>query len=79
MQLTVGLLDDGGKWFAFFDNVNLAPGTHRADLALTVDDHPSSARILAGPPHRVNRAIATKDFSQLTVIRIRAKPFGTAP
>jgi hypothetical protein len=64
---TAGLLSQDGSWAPLLAPTVLAAGTHYSELAARFDDTPTDAVLLVGPPDRVDRARATRNFDGLVM------------
>lgn len=69
--LTIGVLEEDGTWTALATAKSFPAGQHAVpQRSLEVDDQPTTGWVLAGPPDAVDRARATRDFGDLTAIRL---------
>ncbi len=72
--VTVGVLANDGSWVMLLAPTLLGPGTHLSDRAASVDEHPTDGVILAGEPEAVEKARATRLFSEVAVVPITPEP-----
>lgn len=68
-----GILTASGQWVTFFDE-RFATGDHSPRATLSVDDRPSSGRILLGEPSAVRAAVSGGGEAGLHVIELVWKP-----
>jgi hypothetical protein len=72
--VAAGLLSADGAWASLLAAVPLGPGTHYSELAARFDDRPTDAVLIVGAPADVDRARATRNFTNVIAWRVRSVP-----
>jgi hypothetical protein len=72
--LMVGLLEDDGNFALLLRPRELDPGTHHSEKAALLDARPTTGWILAGAPEAIERARKSRDFRELSLIRVEPEP-----
>jgi hypothetical protein len=73
-MLTALLLEEDGSFVVLLHPRRLETGTHLSEQAARLDERPTSGWILAGTPEEVERARQTRDFRNVSMLRVEPEP-----
>jgi hypothetical protein len=73
VRIAAGVLADDGEWAWLQAPALFTGGTHYSELSITFDHDVASGWILVGTEDAVERARKSRDFHEVTTIRVRPK------
>ena len=71
MAVSVGIVDNSGEWITLVEKKNFTPGVHFLPNSLAFEDRPTTARVVAGTPAQISKALETGKFKGLPTLVIQ--------